>query len=375
MESTIPRSMARRKLRRLLFVIAVLATVLARPAAHHARAASLLMTFSDAQAATPSVTEKRVTFGDGVPAKVYVPNGIEHPPGVVLVHGVHWKGIDEPRLERFARAVAAAGVAVMTPLVAELADYRVDPHSIETVGEAIEAARTIVRHDRVGVMGMSFGGGIALLAASDPRFADHVSFVVAVGAHDDLGRVSRFFLDDAIARPDGSAQKLHAHGYGTMVLVHAHAERFFAPEDVAEARVALREWLHEDRPAARAHAEKLSAPARAKIDALFGDGSPELREEIAKDVAAHEEDMKRVSPRGNMAGLRANVYLLHGAGDAVIPAAETLWLAADVPQGHLRSALVSPAIEHVELKSPSTYDRWELVHFMGNILAEADAAP
>jgi dienelactone hydrolase len=374
MESTIRRAVGRRKLKRLVFVIAVLVTVLARPAAHHARAASLLMTFSNAEASSAGITEKRVTFGEAIPARFYIPNGVEHPPAVVLVHGVHWKGIDEPRLERFARAVAGAGVAVMTPLVAELADYRVDPHSIDTVGEAIEAARTVVHHDQVGVMGMSFGGGIALLAASDPRFAEHVSFVVAVGAHDDLGRVSRFFLDDAIARPDGTTQKLHAHGYGTMVLVHAHAERFFEAEDVAGARAALREWLHENRPAARDHAAQLSPPGRAKMEALFGDGSPELREQIAKDLAAHEADMRRVSPRGNMSGLRANVYLLHGAGDSVIPAAETLWLAQDVPSARLRSALVSPAIEHVELKSPSTYDRWELVHFMGSILAEAEAA-
>jgi pimeloyl-ACP methyl ester carboxylesterase len=367
--------MGRRRLRRILLVIAVLALVLARPAAQHARAASLLMTFSNADAKTTSITERRITFGDGVPARFYIPNGIEKPPAVVLVHGVHWKGIDEPRLERFARAIAGVGVAVMTPLVADLADYRVDPRSIDTVGDAIEAARSVVHHERVGVMGMSFGGGVALLAASDARYAEHVSFVVAVGAHDDLGRVSRFFLEDAIARPDGSTQKLKAHGYGTMVLVHAHAERFFAEEDLAEARSALREWLHEDRPAARAHAERLSAAGRAKMEALFGDGSPALREEIAADLAAHEAEMKRVSPRGNMAGLRASVYLLHGAGDSVIPAAETLWLAQDVPAGLLRRELVSPAIEHVELKSPSTYEQWELVHFMGSVIAEAEASP
>jgi len=361
-----------KKLRRIVFVVAVLATLLARPAAHHARAASLLMTFSSGEA-TPNVTVQPVTFGDGVPAKLYVPNGLAHPPAVVLVHGVHYKGIDEPRLERFARAIAGAGVAVMTPLVAELADYRVDPHSVETVGAAIESLRKELGHERVGLMGTSFGGGIALLAAADPRFAAHVSFVVAVGAHDDLGRVSRFFLDDAIARPDGTTQQLRAHGYGALVLVHAHADHFFAAEDLAGARLALREWLHENRSVARAHAASLSPAGRAKLEALFGDGLGALRDEIRRELDANAAEMARVSPHGRLGALRANVYLLHGADDSVIPSTETLWLAHDVPPARLRRVLVSSAIQHVELKSPTALDRIELVHFMGDVITEAES--
>ena len=44
---------------------------------------------------------------------------------------------------------------------------------------------------------MSFAGGLSLLAAADPRFAEDVGFVVAVGAHHDLARVSRFFATDS----------------------------------------------------------------------------------------------------------------------------------------------------------------------------------
>ena len=65
---------------------------------------------------------------------------------------------------------------------------------------------------------------------------------------------------------------------------------------------------------------------------------------------------------------------LHGEGDTVIPATETLWLAQDVPAERLRTALVSPAIEHVELKSPSAADKWALVHFMGQIIGEAESS-
>ena len=84
--------------------------------------------------------------------------------------------------------------------------------------------------------------------------------------------------------------------------------------------------------------------------------------------------MGLVSPRGHLAGLGVPVFLLHGAGDTVIPSAETEWIAREVPPSMLRSALVSPALVHVEM-GPGTPlgQQWELVHFMARVLEEAEA--
>ncbi|HVH44212.1 MAG TPA: hypothetical protein VM925_17795 [Labilithrix sp.] len=366
----------RRRTRLVVFLLAVLTVILVRPASHHARAASLLVAFSD-PTSKPLVTEERLTFvhaGDQVPARLYLPTNVTHPPGVVLVHGVHRDGIDEPRLERFARAVAGAGVVVMTPLVKDLSDYKVAPRSVDVVGAAVETLRGRLDRANVGLMGMSFGGGISLLAAADERFADHVSFVVAVGAHDDLGRVSRFFVDDAIREPDGKTKQLRAHGYGVMVLVYSHVEDIFPESDVPRAADALRLWLWEKRDDARRAAAELSPPSRAKVESLFDVGGGALKPELLAEIERHTADMADVSPHGRLGAMRANVYLLHGEGDTVIPSTETLWLAQDVPPARLRAVLVSPAIEHVELKNPSATDQWALVHFMAQVIGETDTS-
>lgn len=363
--------------RLVLFAIAVAIVLGARPATFHARAASLLVSFAD-PAAKVDVRDERTTFvrdGVVVPARIFSPAQVfADTPGVVLVHGVHHGGIEEPRLERFARAVASVGLVVMTPAVTELSDYAVAPRSIDTVGAAIDDLRARRGHARVGVMGMSFGGGVALLAASDPRFAEHVAFVVAVGAHDDLGRVSRFFATNAIAPPDGGPVSLRAHEYGATVLVYSHAADFFPPEDVPAAREALRLWLWEKRDEARVAARPLGAASKEKVERLFAADLDPLRDELLAAIAKRKDEMDRVSPHGHLAGLRANVYLLHGAGDTVIPAIETLHLANDVPPARLRAVLVSPAIVHVELKEPNLSDQWALVHFMGDVLAETRGA-
>lgn len=376
----------RRKLRIVLFVVGVMLMILARPASRHARAAQLLVSFSDPHGeADPARVDEEIAVVDvpegawparSVRARVFLPHGADErtAPAMVLVHGVHEKGIEEPRLVRFARSLARAGIVSLTPEVEELSDYHVAPRSIDTVGAAVRALRARAGGRKVGVMGMSFGGGVALLAASDARFADDVAFVVAVGAHDDLARVSHFFATNEIADPSGAPAAVKAHEYGATVLVYTHAEDFFPKEDVPAASDALRLWLWERHDEARAAAQRLSPPSKEKVERLFAADLAPVRAEILAVIEKKKAEMAAVSPHGRLGGIHAPVYLLHGAGDTVIPATETLWLASDVPSAWRRAVLVSPAIQHVELKEPKIGDEVALVHFMGQVIAEAEEA-
>jgi dienelactone hydrolase len=368
-----------------VFVLAAAIVLLFRPAGAHVRAASLLARFSEASADTQGVTERAlevpVGFGAGASsdggapklerrARLYLPAHPNGAPGIVLLHGVHRLGIDEPRLVRFARTIAAAGVVVLTPEIAELTDYHVDPRSVDTIGFAARALKDEVHRPSVGVMGMSFAGGLALLTAADPRFAADVGFVVAVGAHDDLERVSRYFATSHIEDPDGHASPIKPHEYGPLVLVYDHAQAFFSPEDVPLARDALRLWLWEKKDDARATLPRLSAPAREKMGRLFDGKFDAIAAELLTEIDRGKDEAARVSPHGHLAELHAPVFLLHGAGDSVIPATETAWLARDAP--NVKDVLVSPAVVHVELGEPSFADKVALIHFLADVLAEAE---
>jgi pimeloyl-ACP methyl ester carboxylesterase len=377
----IPR---RNRRRIMLFVFVAIVVLFWRPAGQHARATSLLMAFSDPNAKVEASEE---VFDIDVPAS---PNGparkvkarLFTPPGkkatdvpaMVLVHGVQYRGIEEPRFQRFARALVSAGIAVLTPQIDELADYRVAPPSIDTAGAAVDALRARSGHTKVGLMGTSFGGGVSLLAAGDPRFADHVSFVVAVGAHDDLARVSRFFATNEIADVNGKTIALHAHEYGGTILVYTHIENFFPEDDQPAAREALKNWIWEKRDEARESAKKLSPESKDKVEKLFAADLSSVRAELITQIDRLAPQMNEVSPHGHLGGMKAHVYLLHGAGDTVIPASETDWLAHDVPPQSLCGVLKSAALVHVDLENPTIYQRWQLVHFMGQVIAEADGS-
>jgi pimeloyl-ACP methyl ester carboxylesterase len=302
----------------------------------------------------------------------YLPRGIAEPPGLVVVHGIHRLAVDEPRLVRFARALASNGVAVLTPDVRELADYRVDARSIETIGAAAHALGAKLTR-KVGVMGMSFAGGLSLLAARDPRFRSDIGMVVAVGAHEDAARVARFFATSRIARPDGSDASLGAHGYGVLVFAYAHAERFFPLEDLPIARQALASWLAEERDAARALALGSTPPSRELLERLFDHRLDQMTETFLGVVAADTETLTAVSPHGRLQDLDVPIFLLHGAGDTVIPPSETEWLAQSVPAAALRDVLISRALVHVEPGGqPTWHEQWELLHFVADVLAELD---
>jgi dienelactone hydrolase len=312
------------------------------------------------------------TAAGSVRARLYTPQGVAEPMGIVIVHGIHHLGIEEPRLTHFAHAFAQSGITVLTPEVSELADYRIDPQSIQTIGEAAHFLRTRLGRQSVGVMGLSFAGGLSLLAAADPRYSRDISFVVAVGAHDDLARVSRFLATDRIELPDGSIKHFAAHQYGALVLVYSHLEDFFAPADQPAARVALKLWLWESFDAARAQESRLSPAAKSLMDALFRHQMDQVRPQLLAEIDKHQILMQQVSPAGHLKQVQVPVYLLHGEGDNVIPASETEWLAHELPPEHLETKLITSAFSHVDMQHQISWrERWQLVSFMTEILQQA----
>ncbi len=284
------------------------------------------------------------------------------------MHGVHHLGIEEPRLVAFARALASSGIRVLTPELLSLADYQVDRRSIDLIGYSA-CALSAQLGQKVGVLGLSFAGGLSLLAAADPRFGPCIRFVVSVGAHDDLERVSQFLISNTIERLDGTTLHMAAHEYGALVLIYSHLGDFFPPADVPAAREALRLLLWEKVDESRKQAELLSPGSRQKMELLYSNHVEALAGELRQSIARHRAETAPVSPHGNLAALQVPVLLLHGAEDNVIPSSELLWLQRDVPPAALKSALISPAISHVALGGePSLTDQWKLVHFMAQIL-------
>jgi pimeloyl-ACP methyl ester carboxylesterase len=308
-----------------------------------------------------------------VRARLYVPRGIAHPPGMVLVHGIHHLGIDEPRLMNFARAAASDGFSVLTPEIAALADYRVDGASISTIGESSVWLQQRLGTGPVTIVGVSFAGGLSLLAACDPRYAPHIRALVLMGAYDNLGRVVRFLATSQAEFPGGRMEPYAAHDYGAAVFVYSHLDQFFPASDLAVAHDSLRDWLWERPSDAQALFPRLSPSSRATMEILLARKIDRLRPKLLDAIQADDSQLSAISPEGKLAALHTPVFVLHGATDDIIPSTESLWLEKDIPKPYLRAALITPAFSHVDPDKHAVWvDQLRLVEFLAGVLHTAD---
>jgi pimeloyl-ACP methyl ester carboxylesterase len=308
-----------------------------------------------------------------VRGRLYVPRGVAHPAGMVLVHGIHHLGIDEPRLENFARAAASNGFSVLTPEIAALADYHVDGASISTIGESSAWLQQRLGSGPVTIVGVSFAGGLSLLAACDPLYAPHIRALVLMGAYDNLTRVVRFLATGQAEFPDGRMEPYTAHDYGAAVFVYSHLDEFFPPNDLTTAHNALRYWLWEQPGDAQALLPHLSPPSLATMEILLARRIDQLRPKLLAAIETDRLQMSAISPEGKLGALHTPVYLLHGATDDIIPSTETLWLKMEIPKPYLRDALITPAFSHVDANQHAQWtDQLRLMEFLAGVLRTAD---
>ena len=291
----------------------------------------------------------------------------------MVLHGVHHLGIDEPRLVNFATAMASCGLRVLTPELPGIKDYHVDLDSVRVIGESAKwfAGQT---GEPVGVMGLSFSGGLALVAAGDPAYRGDFRFVFAAGSHDEMAHVANYYLTGEEVRPDGTIERLTPHEYGSLVLEYEHLEDFVPMEDEAAIRPVLREHLYEDKNAEKLAVAKLNERQRTEAAELMDSNSAVTKTKLAASDVKHTPEMERLSPHGTLRTMTTPVYLLHGQADNIIPAAETLWMASELPRTTLQEVLVSPVLSHVNLDGakPGVLEQWRLVHFFALVLHAAE---
>jgi pimeloyl-ACP methyl ester carboxylesterase len=372
-----------RRARRAAIAVAVLCAIVlvtAEPVQRYTRAAALLLTVIDQHDPTgvtalvrSPVLEQDATIplpGRTLRARVYRPKG--EPRGFALVlHGVHPDGIDEARLRGFARGLAAIGIETRTPELSELTEQRILPSTIDDIGACAAEVRRQTGAKQ-GALGISFSGGLLLMAASRSPGASALRYVVTVGAHHDLRRVLRYYAGEPVHAPDGREAEVAAHPYGGRVMVSAHVEQFFDPSDRPIAGSALAAHLQGRQREARKLAESLS-PAGHDTFAIATERSrrSELNVLLLRVAEARPRELLALSPAAGLQQLAVPSYLVHGDSDPIVPSLETEWLAKEVPARSLRAALVTPVLRHAEsADAPRVRDQLALVRFVAGFLGE-----
>ena len=372
----------RSPLRWVLVLLAVSAALLAvrfvaRP---YVRATSLIVRTAGLEKAHPTlaalqtnaIVERKASvpsrFGE-LRAHIYSPtNGFER--AVLLTPGVNALGIDEPRLVNFARQLASTGLLVLTPELPDLSRYLVTARSTDMIEDAalwLSNNHELTRGGPIGIMGISFAGGLSVVAAGRPSLRGRLAFVFSFGGHANFQRVLRYLCTgEEPAVPASTALPTPVpHDYGVAILALDLAQHLVPEAQLEPLRRGIQAFLHASHLAlfdtakaagefrtAREMEERLEEPAKTILGLVNRRESAELGRRLLPHTNALGDE-PALSPDQSPAP-DAPVFLLHGQEDNVVPAAESLWLAERHRPHTTVQVLLTPLISHAEVDRPAT---------------------
>ena len=316
--------MAFRRPRRLVIVLAsfvIAATVVGTVPSLRARAKAIGV-ISDAtgfdlpRPAARSVEVERMQLARDVTGEMYI--GGEDAPIILFVPGATRRGLNDPRVVRAATALASANRRVFVPELA-LYDRTFRRSDIDLLGSAIEGLSS---ESPIGIVGFSYGGSFALIAAAEVG-AEDVTYIATFGAYFDLVNVIQAVTTGSTIL-DGDEVAFETVPEARRILTDAALG--FAPPVVADE---LKRAVESRDPTG------LPPEGRAVYDLLVNRDSAET----SRLVEALPEDFKQTldefSPSSYVEDLRAPVFIMQSTEDAATPWTEAELLAEAVPDSRV----------------------------------------
>ena len=204
----------RRRVRAVAALLVLLAVVAALPTAHsYLRATAftadvvLQLPVRPLAWATHAPTIEDFEWGGEGSGRgqLTLPAGDDQQPAIILVLGADPAPADDERVLSLTGGLARVGFAVLLTESDDLNAAVVLPSEIPRLAGAFEAlaAHPRVRRDRLGYVALSAGGSLAIVAASQPRIADRVAYVVALGPYYDAASLAAAVSSYSFRGPDG----------------------------------------------------------------------------------------------------------------------------------------------------------------------------
>ncbi|MBS9403765.1 hypothetical protein KG088_08995 [Halomonas sp. TRM85114] len=296
---------------------------------------------------------------------------------MILVHGFTEDGRRDPRLVEFATTLSRVGFTVMVPELEGLRDYSISTREVEAIADAIRHSTQSLPEEesKAALAAISFAVGPAVIASLQEDTKARVSFIVSVGGYYDLTDMLRYVTTGEDRHGAGEAApppQREARWAVLMSQLHwldderdreqlsAIARRRLASEaDSAEAEPVVTETAEELEglgPQGRALYALVTNQDPARVEVLIDALPPSLIAELeALDLSKRDLDR-----------LEAELVLIHGPQDRVIPFSHSRRLRDALPEGQARLFEAS-GLEHVAV-SPGWRDGWGLWRAVNHVL-------
>lgn len=361
---------------RLLLLLPLLALAAGCSPVRTVEAVDLLTALADPPPVAVALerVERREIAG---PADLYHSRDEPAEAALLVVPGAAEAGRRDPRLVSFAATLADAGFLVMVPTLSGDTPLRLSAADVDAVADATGRLAAEAGVPSVGLVGVSYAAGPALLAALRPGVREQVAFVLVIGGyHDIVAAITYMTTGFFRAAPDDPWRAGPVDPLAKWRFLAANAGRVGAgdPADVARLEDIARRRLADPAapvadltaplgPEARAVWQLLSNSDPERVPALVAALPPALGDEIAAlDLA-----------RRDLGALEADVILIHGRDDPMVPFTESRALAARLGDEQARLHVVD-ALTHVDMGDLGMGDGLTLLRAAYRLLEARDAA-
>jgi dienelactone hydrolase len=339
------------------------------------------------------------TRGGDIPARFFRPVR-QTRRTVVMIPGVHRDGINESRLVGLAEDLAASGYGVVTIAAPDLQRFKITPAVTDTIEDAVRwvSDQPQFRTDgKIGILGISFSGGLSIVAAGRDAIKDRVAFVMSFGGHGDLSRALHYLTSgevlgdlEAAKRSSEVAGADHVgvhppHDYGLAVVLLNLADRVVPADQVGPLSKGIDGFLLASSLAVtepakaipvfedmKKYQETLAEPSRTYMQ-YVNDRAVDKLGPVLLPVADGLKDhpaMAALSPERATPPV-APIFLLHGVDDNVIPSVETVLLAERLNGKARVTGLLSGLITHAEVNRTATSTEvWRLASFWRAVMRQ-----
>jgi pimeloyl-ACP methyl ester carboxylesterase len=283
----------------------------------------------------------------------------------VVVQGLHYAGPDDPRMDRFCRVLASAGLCVVAPFLRDYLALRVSPRAASDVAAACEHAVKLCAQrglPRPALFSISFGSTPAIEVAASERHRDAIGALVLFGGFFDFRATIRFAISARAFDGDRPVTLPHDPLNGPAVFVNL-VDHFDTPGPKDALR---RAWLemakctwgqpelrprHKRMLLAEPLCEALSAPQRELF--MIGCGlAPGGAALLEVGLAGAGDFFGFTNPSASLGRVGVPVVISHGRDDDVIPYTEAEKLRAALPRDLPNRIHITGMYGHTGLELP-----------------------
>lgn len=270
--------------------------------------------------------------------------------GIVLIPGVVEDGKDDFRLVALANTLARLRFAVLVPEIAGLRRFHTRGSDVRDMADAFRylvAQPKLAPQGRAGFGGFSYGVGIVLMASLEPDIREKVHYLLGFGGYHDMTNVVTYFTTGYYREEQtGTLKYREPHDYLKDVFTISNSVLLQRTAD----RDRIRALLWNDSDDIDQELEKLAPDARALYELVTNEDPHRVATLINKLSPRIRKELQGINPASrDFSQIKAQVILLHGRGDTMIPYTESIAIAQALPKDQVNLILIE-GYAHTDVK-------------------------